>query len=107
MKTYTKTELKALNVEKGKYFFKPDTMRFFKSKLETTGRAIGGEIFFITSEVPPHGKREYSVRAMREETGTIKHLTIRFGSLRAAKEKMRDLILTVQHATMGTGHDKN
>jgi hypothetical protein len=59
-------EIKQANREAGKFFFSPDTMRFFDSHILTG--VIGGR-FFITSEQPPEGPRRYSVRVAWEDGG--------------------------------------
>lgn len=60
-------ELRALNRKNGGCWFEPGTMRFF-------GTRICGDVqfgrFFITSEQPPHGPRQYSVRSFNE-TGDV------------------------------------
>jgi hypothetical protein len=38
------------NMEKGKYFFSPDTTRFFKSQYPKGGYSDDGKVYFITSE---------------------------------------------------------
>jgi len=45
------------------YFFDPDSMRFFKSRIGAV-RIKDNIWFFVTSEKPPHGPRMYSVRRM-------------------------------------------
>ena len=47
MKSLTMTDVKRLNKASGHHFFSPETMRFFRSKVES--RLIK-ERFFITSE---------------------------------------------------------
>ena len=64
--TRTMAEIRAANRAAGYYFFERDTMRFFDSRIETRGNAIGGR-FFITSEQFHgsnnfHGPRLFTVR---------------------------------------------
>lgn len=49
---------RANNDAAGFYFFSPDTMRFFRSRL--CGRMYGR--FFVTSERGPYAVRRYTVR---------------------------------------------
>lgn len=65
---YTITEMKERNQEKGFYFFERDTMRFFRSRIETQANNGG---YFITSEKPPHGPRQFTLRRFNWETGDI------------------------------------
>lgn len=71
-------EFKALNKAMGYYWFSPDTMRFFKTRISNWD-AISG--LFITSEQPPHGPRVYSVRKADFITGRV----VSIGQFRAYK----------------------
>lgn len=65
MTTYANlAEVEEANRLSGHYWFSPDTMEFFKSRIETD--LIDGQ-FFISSEKPPHGPRAYTIRAVRED----------------------------------------
>jgi len=44
------------------YFFKPDTMKFFKSRLSSNVYHGSGVVFFVTSETGPQGLRGFTVR---------------------------------------------
>ncbi len=73
-KTYTITEIKAINVAKGQHFFERSTMRFFNSKVERGVYQGPGGIYFVTSEqfVGSDGHRaprKYTVRVFDPETG--------------------------------------
>lgn len=47
----------------GSYWFEPDTMRFFKSRVGERIYPDGrGGAYFVSSEKGPHGPRAYSVR---------------------------------------------
>ena len=65
-------QIRQANRANGHHWFSPDTMRFFDSRVSS--KLYGGR-FFVTSEVPPSGVREYSVR-MARDTGEIE--TVRF-----------------------------
>lgn len=73
MKYYSMNDIKRINKEKGFYFFSPDTMRFFKSRVgDSVFQGIGG-IFFVTSEQFDYdSERKYTVREFNPETGNIK-----------------------------------
>ena len=47
----------------GGHFFDTDTMRFFSSRIGII-RSKGDDYYFVTSERPPHGPRQFSVRHM-------------------------------------------
>ena len=55
-------QIKKCNEWAGKYWFSPDTLRFFKSRIGDTVHQGKGGIYFISSEVPPHSPRQYTVR---------------------------------------------
>lgn len=55
----TISDVRAANKAIGHHWFSRDTMRFFKTRIESTLYKNGT---FITSEQPPHGPRVYSVR---------------------------------------------
>ena len=60
------------NTHKG-FWFSPDTMRFFRSRIEDDGNVYGGK-FFITSERAAYGERAYTVREydlVRDEISTV------------------------------------
>ncbi len=59
------SEVKQANKETGHYWFSPDTMRFFKSKVETD--LISG-CYFVTSEKGPSGPRRYTVRMVNTDS---------------------------------------
>lgn len=63
-------EFKRANEGSGHYWFSPDTMRFFNSKVHGDLITIGERQFFITSEQGPHqDKPLYSIReAMADAT---------------------------------------
>jgi hypothetical protein len=69
-----------INKDKGYFFFDPQTMRFFNSRvLETVYEGPGG-VYFITSEKQPTTRfafqnlihpRRYTVRSFNPETGDV------------------------------------
>ena len=50
MKYYRIEEIKAANRQAGQYFFEPDTMRFFRSRVHYPSYCGPGGVFFVTSE---------------------------------------------------------
>jgi hypothetical protein len=61
-------EFKELNKSIGNYWFSPDSMRFFKSRILDWDIITG---YFITSEKGPSNVRRYSIRRANFETGTV------------------------------------
>jgi hypothetical protein len=76
--------IKAANRAAGHFFFSADTMKFFKSKVYPT---VYGGRYFVTSEQPPHGDREYQVR-WADDRGHIQ-AGLTFPSLGEAKAEAR------------------
>ena len=62
-------EIKAANKRAGLYYFEPDTMRFFRSRVSDTVYQGPGGVFFITSEKSPNGARRHSVRRFKPASG--------------------------------------
>lgn len=58
----TLTEIKNVNHKAGEYYFSPDTMRFFKSRISETLYPVSNGAYFVTSEKGPDNVRRYSVR---------------------------------------------
>ncbi len=68
------TGIKKLAKEgKSPYFFSPDTMKFFDSKVYKDVRAVNEGYLFITSEVFGDDSRDYSLRLI-DSQGSIKTL---------------------------------
>jgi len=79
------TAIKKLAKEgKSPYFFSPDTMKFFKSKVYQDVRKTKKGFVFITSEVFGDNPRHYAVRFIRLD-GSIDTI-IKFNDLKDAKE---------------------
>lgn len=65
----TMADAKERNAETGHYFFSPDTVRFFKSRIETS--LLKGN-YFVTSELAPHDtERKYTLREVDWDSGNI------------------------------------
>lgn len=85
----TISDVKKINREAGQFFFTPQAMRFFESRIETKGVLINNR-FFITSEqfISSTGKkdpRRFTVRELNRETGGI--ITVsKFNSIPTKKE---------------------
>ena len=68
------TDIKKLAKEgKSPYFFSPDTMNFFDSKVYKDVRTVKEGYLFITSEVFGDDTRDYSLRLI-DSQGSIKTL---------------------------------
>jgi hypothetical protein len=94
---FTMDDVKRINAEKGFHFFSPDTMRFFKSKIESQ---LYADKYFITSEKKgfEDSTRGYSVREFNKDTGDIETIG-EFGGYTkpSAKLKIQSLIMVEQH----------
>ena len=62
-----------LNEKKGKFWFKPKTLKFFNSRFGgTVVEKVGTKrAFFVSSEKGPNEQRRYSVRKVNLKTGDI------------------------------------
>tara|TARA_R100000231_G_scaffold2819_1_gene5150 strand:- start:189 stop:452 length:264 start_codon:yes stop_codon:yes gene_type:complete len=82
------TAIKKLAKEgKSPYFFSPDTMRFFSSKVYKDVRTVKEGHLFITSEVFGDDPRHYCVRFISLD-GSIESL-LKVKSLKLAKQYLR------------------
>ena len=82
-------EIERANDRAGNHWFKPDTLRFFGSRV---GEDVYGGRLFVTSEKPPHGARAWSIRAALDD-GTIETVGefLGYGSRAAAHRAARAL----------------
>lgn len=73
----------------GSYFFEPDTMRFFRSRLLEPVYPSEAEnaTYFVTSEVP-YGRREYTVRKFIN--CTVKTVDRGYATARQARATARE-----------------
>lgn len=92
----TVAEIKQANREAGQHFFSPDTLRFFRSRIESD--VLGGRLF-ITSEqfVASTGEadpRRYTVRVANDDASSINtvHGFQEFDSLEEAHEAIVELL---------------
>ena len=82
------TGIKKLATEgKSPYFFNPDTMRFFNSKVYQDVRKVEKGYLFLTSEVFGDDPRHYCVRFI-SLAGSIESL-LKVKSLKLAKQYLR------------------
>ncbi len=73
MKTYNSiSEIKTTNKDKGFYFFEPNSMRFFKSKIYP--ELINGNIFITSEKFDENSDRLFTVRCCLS-TGAIEELS--------------------------------
>jgi len=79
------TGIKKLATEgKSPYFFSPDTMKFFNSKVYQDVKEVNRGYLFITSEVFDNMARHYQVRHITLD-GSINYCGERFDSLKKAR----------------------
>lgn len=57
--------------KQGNYWFTPDTMRFFNTRLCSTVCIGSNGIFFVSSDVGPDEVRRYTVRKYNPSTGMV------------------------------------
>lgn len=94
----TITDIKEANKKAGKYFFEPDTMRFFNSRVvsEVYTTLWGNYAFFVTREINPSNQLRYSVREFNKQTGDVRTHGEFFGyktkavAIEAAKQAARN-----------------
>ena len=70
--------VKEVNRKNGFFFFSPDTMRFFSSRVSQRAYIAGDHFYFLTSEhnkCDPRDYRKYTVRRMHRESGNIESLS--------------------------------
>jgi hypothetical protein len=60
----TMSDVRHANKALGHYWFHRDTLRFFKSRLES--ELIGGR-YFVSSERGPHGPRMFTIREVNPD----------------------------------------
>ncbi len=75
----------------GYFFFSPQTMRWFSSRLHTGGFTTPRGIYFLTSEKPPHAAREYRVRQMNRD-GSVNSHDATFSTLKRATRELEELV---------------
>ena len=85
MTRLTMADVKRHNEEKSYFFFSKDTMKFFRSKIEST---LYKNHTFITSEVSGFGndKRCYTVRYYIKESGRIERASESLVNISEARE---------------------
>ena len=67
---YKVADVKRINARTGHFFFKPDTMRFFKSKVNPN-EMLYKDKYFITSETNPSGETRFTIREFNAESGDV------------------------------------
>ena len=67
----TVEQIRQANANAGFTFFRPNTLRFFKSRVIDEVFEGAGGIFFVTSEKGPHDARAYTVRRFNPVTSDI------------------------------------
>ena len=94
------TGIKKLAKEgKSPYFFSPDTMSFFNSKVYKDIRKVEKGYLFLTSEVFGDNPRHYQVRHITLD-GSINYFGERFNSLKKARN-----FLNSSNCSLNIGYD--
>lgn len=70
---YTLQDFKRFNERQGFNWFKPNTMRFFKSRVSEASFIVvdPDTAYFISSEPSPQGERRFSIRKANLITGNV------------------------------------
>ena len=93
-------DIKRLATEgKSPYFFSPDTMRFFSSKVFPDVKQVDRGYLFITSEKFGEAPRHYQVRHITLD-GSINYYGERFDSLKKARH-----FLNSSNCSLNIGYD--
>ena len=72
VKTIPMSQIKRLNKKRGQFWFNPDTLRFFKSRLPDTAIKVGEKAYFVSSEQNEEDDpRLYSIRVCDLQTGRV------------------------------------
>jgi hypothetical protein len=94
------SDVMEINAKSGQYFFSPDTMRFFDSRVGGEAFVKGGNAYFITSEkfTDPvehiSNPRKFTIRSMDMRTGSVSTVGEfqGFSTESQAKKKLRELV---------------
>jgi hypothetical protein len=97
VKTWTINEIKEAVRAAGSHWFDPGSMRFFGTRVLPEVYQGGGGVFFVTSEQPPHGERQYSVRQFDPDSAGIRT----FGEFCAMSK--RQAVTSAKRAAIGKG----
>jgi hypothetical protein len=85
-KIYTVEDLKRVNAELGEYYFSPDTMRFFRSRVaEGINHTLDGIVFITSEQFDDNSPRLYTIRIMNEE-GYVHELACEFQQFKSLRE---------------------
>lgn len=73
MRAVSIEDIKQASLKGDKFFFTPDVMRFFRSRVGEYGYASEDRrlVYFVTSEQGPSGPRAWTVRVIDMQTGSI------------------------------------
>lgn len=102
------SEIKAANRAAGYFFFSPDTMRFFNSRVETG--VIGGRYFITSEQYDENSPREYTARRANDD-GTVETVRVddvrdriendRFSNMMTARQYVQDLVYDFEYVVEG------
>lgn len=97
MTNVTMSDIKALNKSAGRFFFSPDSMRFFESRIPiqipTVSEIDTNKVFFVTTETNFDNTARYAhVRCIDMETGYVDSAGEDFRNVRQAKKAIREFV---------------
>ena len=72
MKTYDIDDIMMLNKSAGRFFFSPNTMRGFKTRVSPQVYQGSGGVYFVTSDLQYDGSRAYTVRTFNPITADVR-----------------------------------
>jgi hypothetical protein len=94
VKFYRSSMERERNRHKG-HFFSPGAIKFFSSRILDTCWVVpvsdGERVYFVTSEKPHLGQREYKLRLLTED-GRIHTVAGPYSSARTCKAELADLL---------------
>lgn len=67
----TISDVRRINSESGRFFFESGSMRFFDSKIETSGVLINNRLFITSERFDEKSPRKFTVRGLNKKTGGI------------------------------------
>ncbi len=94
-KLWTVNAIKDAARAEGSHWFDPSSMRFFGTRVLPEVYQGPGGVYFVTSEQPPHGPRQHSVRSFDPATAKIGTV----GEL--ASMTRRQAVLAAKRAALG------
>jgi hypothetical protein len=104
---WTMAAIRETNKRAGGSWFSRGNMRAFGTRLPRRVFEGPGGVFFVTSELPPHGPRMYTVRQFHPDGGSVDtpgQGYCRYPNARMANARARTLAQTVERRWEVAGH---